>query len=101
MSDARKRNRTRGAKATRKRTAQLLRSHADTVAHFGHGDARESIALDLNPNRGKRHAARMAPAQENSGARTKHDPRIELRTSFDRIPALGTIHTKNRPTWRS
>lgn len=40
----------------------------------------------------------MAPAAENSGARTKNDPRIDLLSYSDRTPSLGATVTKNVPT---
>jgi hypothetical protein len=103
MSAARKRNRTRGAKATRKRTAALLQSHTDTVAHFGRGDQREAIALAVNPNKGKRHAARMTPpprVSKNQGARARGEiaRRPYLETSWPRIPSLPSMLTKQPPT---
>jgi hypothetical protein len=97
---ARAANRTRGVKATRKRTAAALESHANVVAFQRDPDNRTH--LDTNPNRGKRHVAKANPTgRANSGERRRNEPRIELRTSFERIPALGTIRTKNLPTWRS
>lgn len=90
-------NRTRGAKATRKRTAHAIRSETNVVAFARTEDAH---TLTENKNNGKRHAARMLPAAENSGARTKNDPRIDLRTGH-RIQGGVDIHivtTKNLPT---
>jgi hypothetical protein len=51
----RSRNRTRGVKATRKRTAQAIRSETNVVAFARTEDAH---ALTGNANSGKRHAAR-------------------------------------------
>jgi len=69
-------NRTRGQAATRKRQREFARGVlADRQR--ARADARETFSRE-NPNAGKRHAARLAPARENSGQRRKTDPRIAL-----------------------
>jgi hypothetical protein len=68
---ARAENRTRGAKATRKRTAAAMRSETNVVAFSRTPDA---MTLAQNPNRGKRHAAKLENLprlSKNQGARKR------------------------------
>jgi hypothetical protein len=99
MESARKRNRTRGTRATRKRTAAALRSDIRTVATV----AGERVSLIENPNRAKHGAAkldnspRFTPRQYAPGApdaQRHYMPTLE--TSWARIPSLGT-HLSKRP----
>lgn len=98
----RSRNRTRGARATRKRTAAALRSDTRTVAFARTDDAH---TLAGNPNKAKRHAAkldnspRFTPRQYAPGAPdAKRHYMPTLETSFARIPSLPPILSKRVPT---
>lgn len=105
----RARNRTRGARATRKRTAAALRSETRTVAFAGARDANgesQAVRLDGNPNTAKRHAAkldnrpRFTPRQYAPGAgeSAKRHYMPSMETRFAGIPSLPPILSKRVPT---
>ena len=87
------------AKRRKRTSAQNIRSEVRTVARVN-GD---TLKLDANPNRAKRHAAKMAndprltPRQSAPGApHGKRHYMPTLETSWARMPALGS-HLSKRP----
>lgn len=90
-----RRARRQAAEAARKR--ERFARDVEAGRRAARADARETFQRE-NLNRGKRHAARMMPAAENSGARTKNDPRVDLLSYSDGTPSLGATVTKNVPT---